>query len=67
MSETRIHPETGKVLRRGVRPQTVIVGSLSRTVDVPGWYPDDESDGVHLESRRAHAGKLLHGSQYRPV
>ena len=47
MSETRIHPETGKVLRRHVRPQTVVVGSLSRTVDVPGWYPDDESDGVH--------------------
>ena len=47
MSETRIHPETGKVLRRDVRPQTVVVGSLSRTVDVPGWYPDDESDGVH--------------------
>lgn len=47
MSETRIHPETGKVLRRDVRPQTVVVGSLSRTVNVPGWYPDDESDGVH--------------------
>lgn len=47
MSETRIHPETGKVLRRDVRPQTVVVGSLSRTLDVPGWYPDDDSDGVH--------------------
>lgn len=47
MNETRIHPETGKVLRRGVRPQTVVVGSLSRTLDVPGWYPDDDSDSVH--------------------
>lgn len=47
MSETRIHPETGKVLRRGVRPQTVVVGSLSRSLDVPGWYPDDDSDSVH--------------------
>jgi HTH-type transcriptional regulator/antitoxin MqsA len=47
VSEPRIHPETGKELRRGVRPQTVVVGSLSRTVDVPGWYPDDESEGVH--------------------
>lgn len=47
MSEPRIHPETGKVLRRDVRPKTVVVGSLSRTVDVPGWYPDDDSDGVH--------------------
>lgn len=47
MSETRIHPETGKVLRRGVRTQTVVVGSLSRNLDVPGWYPDDDSDSVH--------------------
>lgn len=47
MGEMRIHPETGKELRRGVRQQTVIVGSLSRTVDVPGWYPDDDSDAIH--------------------
>jgi HTH-type transcriptional regulator/antitoxin MqsA len=47
VSETRIHPETGKVLRRDVRPQTVVVGSLSRTVDVAGWYPDDDSDAIH--------------------
>ena len=47
MTETRIHPETGKVLRRDVRQQTVSVGSLSRVVDVPGWYPDDDSDSIH--------------------
>ena len=47
MTQTRIHPETGKVLRRGVRSQTVSVGSLSRTVDVPGWYPEDDSDSIH--------------------
>jgi len=43
----RIHPETGKKLRRDVRPQTIIVGTISRTIDVPGWYPEDESDSVH--------------------
>jgi HTH-type transcriptional regulator/antitoxin MqsA len=47
MSETRIHPETAKELRRCVRQQTVCVGSLSRTVAVPGWYPDDDSDAIH--------------------
>ena len=47
MTQTRINPETGKVLRRGVRSQTVSVGSLSRTVDVPGWYPEDDSDSIH--------------------
>ena len=47
MTDTRVHPETGKVLRRGVRPQTVSVGSMSRIVDVPGWYPNDDSDPIH--------------------
>jgi HTH-type transcriptional regulator/antitoxin MqsA len=47
MSETRIHPETGQELRRDTRPQTVCVGSLSRVVDVPGWYPDGDGDAIH--------------------
>lgn len=47
MSETRTHPETGKVLSRSVRQQTVNAGSLSRTVEVPGWYPEDDSDSIH--------------------
>jgi HTH-type transcriptional regulator/antitoxin MqsA len=47
MTETRVHPETGKVLRREVRRQSVTVGSMSRIVDVPGWYPDDDSDSIH--------------------
>ena len=58
MTETRIHPETGKTLRRGVRPQTVRFGSMARIVDVPGWYPDDDSNSIHsgadlAESERA--------------
>jgi len=24
-----------------------VFGSLSRVVEVPGWYPDDESDSIH--------------------
>ena len=47
MTATRIHPETGKTLRRGARSRTVVFGSMSRVVEVPGWYPDDESDSIH--------------------
>lgn len=47
MSETRIHPETGKVLARGVREQIVCFGPLARKLLVPGWYPDDDSDSIH--------------------
>jgi Predicted transcriptional regulator len=47
MVEARLHPETGKLLTRGERPQLVTFGSFSRTVMVPGWYPEDDSDSVH--------------------
>lgn len=47
MVETRIHPETGETLRRGVRPQTVRYGSLSRELEVPGWYPKGDGDAIH--------------------
>ena len=43
---TRIHPETGKILRRGVRPMTVRYKGLERTVMQPGWWPEDDSDGI---------------------
>lgn len=41
---TRIDPVTGKTLRRGIRPQTIVYGTLSRTINVPGWYPEDPAD-----------------------
>lgn len=47
MTQTRTHPETGQVLSRSFRQQTVSAGSLSRTVEVPGWYPEDDSDSIH--------------------
>ena len=47
MAETRIHPETGRTLRRGLRPQTVTCGSMTREVVTPGWYPDDDGDAIH--------------------
>lgn len=47
MAQTRIHPQTGQILIRSVREQTVCVGSLSRTIEVPGWYPEDDSDSIH--------------------
>lgn len=47
MTETRIHPETGELLRRDVRLQTVSYGGRSETVLVPGWYPESDGDSVH--------------------
>jgi hypothetical protein len=36
MSETCVHPTTGKSLRRDVRARIVSFGSLSRAVGTPG-------------------------------
>lgn len=46
-NETRIHPETGETLRRGIRPMTVAYAIYSRVIDVPGWYPDGNGDAIH--------------------
>ncbi|MDV5824276.1 type II TA system antitoxin MqsA family protein [Sphingobium naphthae] len=70
MGQTRIHPKTGDVLRRDARMQTLSVGSLSRQVEVPGWYPEGEGDSIHsgaelqaidqayLELRAAYAARV---------
>ena len=47
MTDTRIHPETGKLLTRQTRKETVSFGPLKREVEVHGWYPDDDSDSLH--------------------
>lgn len=59
MTKTRIHPETSKTLRRGVRQQTVKFGSMTRIVDVPGWYPDDDSDAVHSGADLAESDRAF--------
>lgn len=59
MTETRIHPETGQVLRRDVRPQVVAFGSMRRTVNVPGWYPDDDGDSLHTGAELAESDRVF--------
>jgi HTH-type transcriptional regulator/antitoxin MqsA len=58
MSETRIHPETGKVLTRGTREQSVRFGSLSQKLHVAGWYPDDDSDAIHSGTDLVEADEI---------
>lgn len=59
MTETRIHPETGKTLRRGVRLRTVSFGSMTRMIEAPGWYPDDDSDSIHSGADLAEADQAF--------
>ncbi|MBV9571311.1 MAG: type II toxin-antitoxin system MqsA family antitoxin [Alphaproteobacteria bacterium] len=48
MARTKIHPVTGATLRRDVRPYTVRYGGRTLTVDLPGWYPEDNGESLHM-------------------
>ncbi|MDX8526450.1 type II toxin-antitoxin system MqsA family antitoxin [Mesorhizobium sp. MSK_1335] len=47
-SQTMISPETGEILTRSVRPFTVAYKGESMVVDLPGYYPASEGNGVHV-------------------
>ena len=58
--QTRIHPETGAPLTRGVRRQTVRHGPLCQDVDVAGWYPEEpQGDGLHSGADLVAADQAL--------
>jgi HTH-type transcriptional regulator/antitoxin MqsA len=42
----RIHPETGKELRRGERDMTVAFKGMTRVVRMKGWFPEGSDDGI---------------------
>jgi putative zinc finger/helix-turn-helix YgiT family protein len=44
--ETMIHPETGALLRRRKRFETITYMDQTRVVEVEGWFPGDDGDGV---------------------
>ncbi len=64
---TVMSPETGELLTRGVRPFTVTYKGQSITVDLPGWYPDGDGDGVLLGDDMAAADHALRELKERVV
>lgn len=48
LPETMISPETGETLTRGVRSFRVTYKGESVSVDLSGYYPKGEGDGVHV-------------------
>ena len=45
---TMISPDTGETLTLGVRPFAVSCEGRSIIVDLPGYYPQGDGDGVHV-------------------
>jgi len=48
LPETTISPETGETLRRDVRPFVVSYKGKSATVELPGYYPVNGDEGIHV-------------------
>ena len=46
MKETLIHPETGEILYRDIRPIELRYKEQKIIVDQPGWYPKKGDDGI---------------------
>jgi HTH-type transcriptional regulator/antitoxin MqsA len=62
---TMASPETGELLTRGVRPFTVSYKEHAVTVDLPGYYPDGEGDGVHVGDDMGAADAALRALKER--
>ncbi|KQT63321.1 XRE family transcriptional regulator [Aureimonas sp. Leaf460] len=48
LPETMVSPETGETLHRAVRPFVVTYKGETVTVTLPGYYPAEGDDGVHV-------------------
>jgi HTH-type transcriptional regulator / antitoxin MqsA len=46
MIKTMTHPDTGATLHRARRVETVSYMGMSKVVEIEGWFPDDNGDGI---------------------
>lgn len=53
------HPETGKELHRDVRTTNFEYHGIHFDVDMPGWYPDDDSDAIFTKEDMQIYSKAL--------
>jgi HTH-type transcriptional regulator / antitoxin MqsA len=59
LPETMASPETGETLTRGMRPLTVTYKGETETVELPGYYPSGDGDGVLVGNDMAAADAAL--------
>lgn len=76
--KTRICPETGQEMTRGVKLITLKYEGFSEEVEMPGWYTADKEHGIHnsddmkvsnraLMRMKAKASKLLQPEQIKTI
>lgn len=57
--DTMPSPDTGGTLTRGVRPFTVTYKGRTVTVDLPGYYPAGDGEGVHIGDDMAAVDRAM--------
>ena len=56
----KIHPETGEILHRDIRPFEFSFRGEKVTIDMPGWYPDGNDDeAIFTQEDMKIAGNVL--------
>ena len=67
IEETMIHPETGEILYRDVRPIEYTYKGESIIVDQPGWYPKNgnNEDGILSQEDMRVAGDAVRALKAR--
>lgn len=59
LPKTMPSPETGEILTRGVRPFEVTYKGETTTVKLPGYYPAEDGEGVHVGDDMAVVDQAL--------
>lgn len=59
LPDTMVSPETGETLRRGVRPFVVTYKGKSKTIELPGYYPETVGEGIHVGNDMAATDAAL--------
>lgn len=57
--QTMIHPETGELLTRDIRPVEFCYKGEKIILDMPGWYPPEGDNGVFTMKDMAVHDKAL--------
>jgi HTH-type transcriptional regulator/antitoxin MqsA len=47
--ENMMHPETGEILHRDIRPIEFTYKDEKIIVEMPGWYPENNNDGIFTQ------------------
>lgn len=65
LPESMVSPESGETLYRSVRPFTVAYKGESVVVDLPGYYPPGDGEGVVVGKDMAAADEALRALKER--